>query len=86
MERILKVSKWGNTQGIRIPKAFLEMLGLKVGDDIEIEASNDKMIITKKRPQKKEIDLDELFKGYNGSTHVEEFWKDIKDVGKEVIE
>ena len=84
MERILKVSKWGNTQGIRI--AFLEMLGLKVGDDIEIKASNDKMIITKRRPQKKEIDLDELFKGYNGSTHVEEFWKDIEDVGKEVIE
>lgn len=86
MERILKVSKWGNTQGIRIPKAFLEMLCLKVGDDIEIEANDDKMIITKRKPQKKEVDLDELFKGYNGNTHVEEFWKDIEDVGKEVIE
>ena len=30
------IQKWGNSQGIRIPKAFLEALGMKENDVVEL--------------------------------------------------
>ena len=32
---MIKVQRWGNSQGIRLPKDVLETVGLKVGDKIE---------------------------------------------------
>lgn len=32
----MQVAKWGNSLAIRLPKAVVEILGLKEGDDIEI--------------------------------------------------
>ncbi|EEX73467.1 AbrB/MazE/SpoVT family DNA-binding domain-containing protein [Leptotrichia hofstadii] len=37
MAEVLKIQKWGNSQGIRLPKKILEMLDLKVNDTILIE-------------------------------------------------
>ena len=36
----MQVSKWGNSLAIRLPAAVVEVLGLKVGDQVEIEAAN----------------------------------------------
>jgi antitoxin MazE len=36
----MQVSKWGNSLAIRLPAAIVEVLGLKEGDQIEIEAAN----------------------------------------------
>jgi antitoxin MazE len=35
----MQVSKWGNSLAVRLPAAVVEVLGLKVGDDIEVEVS-----------------------------------------------
>jgi antitoxin MazE len=32
----VKVSEWGNSLGIRIPKDVVDALGLKKGDEIEV--------------------------------------------------
>ena len=32
----MQVAKWGNSLAVRLPKAVVEALGLKEGDDIEI--------------------------------------------------
>jgi antitoxin MazE len=32
----MQVAKWGNSLAVRLPKAVVEALGLKAGDDIEI--------------------------------------------------
>jgi antitoxin MazE len=32
----MRVSKWGNSLGVRLPKAVVEALELKEGDEIEI--------------------------------------------------
>ena len=37
MTEVSKIQKWGNSQGIRIPKKMLETLDLKVNDSISIE-------------------------------------------------
>jgi len=42
---MLVINKLGNSQGIRIPKKYLEQLGLKVGDRVEIKVEGDKLVI-----------------------------------------
>jgi antitoxin MazE len=37
----MNVSKWGNSLAVRLPKALVERLHLKPGDDIEIVAAED---------------------------------------------
>jgi len=46
------ISKWGNSQGIRLPKPFLESLDIKDNDVVDIFLDNDKIIIRKKYQHK----------------------------------
>ena len=32
----LKITKWGNSQGIRLPMAVMELLSLKTGDELHL--------------------------------------------------
>lgn len=41
------IQKWGNSQGIRLPKIILEELGMAENDRVEITAENDKLIVKK---------------------------------------
>ena len=42
-----RLQKWGNSDGVRIPKAFLQSLNLKTNDKIIIEQVDDKIVISK---------------------------------------
>lgn len=44
---ITKIQKWGNSQGIRIPKAFLDALSLSVGDQVQVQREGDMIVIKK---------------------------------------
>ncbi|SCZ80868.1 AbrB/MazE/SpoVT family DNA-binding domain-containing protein [Acidaminobacter hydrogenoformans] len=61
---IATINKWGNGQGIRIPKTILELLGINVNDAVEIEIEDNKIIISKLEVNK-ELYLDDLFKDYH---------------------
>ena len=76
------IQKWGNSQGIRIPKAFLEAVGLTENDCVELERVDDSIVIRKVNPSKK-VTLDEIFAGYSES-HVEEEFDWGEPVGREV--
>ena len=55
-----KISKWGNSQGLRMSKDIMNSLHLQVGDNVNINMLDGKVII---EPMKKEIlnyDLNEL--------------------------
>ena len=76
------IQKWGNSQGIRIPKAFLEALGMMENDVVELNRVDDNIVITKVK-EKKELTLEDIFKGYNEEYKAVEFdWG--SPVGKEV--
>lgn len=76
------IQKWGNSQGIRIPKAFLEALGMVENDTVELNRVDDNIVITKVKKEK-ELTLEDIFKDYQGEYAVEEFdWG--SSVGKEV--
>jgi antitoxin MazE len=41
MELAMQVSKWGNSLAVRLPKALVEKLGLKQGDQLNVVAAKD---------------------------------------------
>ncbi len=76
------IQKWGNSQGIRIPKAFLEALGMKENDTVELKRVDDNIII-KKIDKNNKLSLEDIFKNYNEEYIVENFdWG--SPIGKEV--
>ncbi len=52
----MQVAKWGNSLAVRLPKAVVEALGLKEGDDIEIVVA-DKRRFEVARDRSREIAL-----------------------------
>jgi antitoxin MazE len=42
LESAMHVAKWGNSLAIRLPKAIVDALELKEGDDIEITVAGDR--------------------------------------------
>jgi antitoxin MazE len=41
------IVKWGNSQGIRIPKSFLQNIQIAENDSVDISLENEKIIIQK---------------------------------------
>lgn len=88
----VKVSTWGNSLGIRIPKPISELLGLVTGSEVKFEVEGNRIIITTQRDLLKEaedlikdVDLDEI---YNQMTHENmrpaEEHDDYNPVGREI--
>ena len=53
----VKIQKWGNSAGVRIPKTIMEKANLGLNSKVEIECKNQKIIIFSK---KKPLQLKEL--------------------------
>lgn len=44
----MRISKWGDSLGVRLPKAIVDELKLKPGDEVEIvAASREKLVLQK---------------------------------------
>jgi len=67
----IRLQKWGNSLGIRIPSNILKSLDLKSGDSVNIKEEDDSIIITKIKNNK--ISLEERIKSYEGSNLSKEF-------------
>lgn len=57
---IAKISKWGNSQGLRVPKDIMESLQLHIGDNVNITIVDGKAIIEPIKQNIPEYDLNEL--------------------------
>lgn len=76
------IQRWGNSQGIRIPKGALAASHIGENDAVEIIAEKNTITLRKvNRPKS----LDELFAGYHGEYQPVEFDTGA-DVGLEVID
>lgn len=77
----VRIQKWGNSAGIRIPSSILKSLKIKTNDVLNIEQQEDKIIIS--IPKKRKISLEERFKNYNGDNLAKDFsWDD--SMGREI--
>jgi len=55
---VSKVTKWGNSQGLRLPKHVLESADIVIGDDVEVIPEEGQIIIRK--VSKRKFDLAEM--------------------------
>ena len=55
---VSKVQRWGNSQGLRLPKHILESADISVGDDVEVIPQEGQIII--KKVAKRKFDLAEM--------------------------
>jgi antitoxin MazE len=55
---VAKVQKWGNSQGLRLAKHVLESANISVGDDVEVIAGEEEIVI--KKVTRRKFDLAEM--------------------------
>ena len=55
-----RISKWGNSLGVRIPKAYADEVGLSDGATVEVKVSGRNLILTLAQ---RAYDLEELIAG-----------------------
>ncbi len=61
---ITTIKKWGNSQGIRIPKSLLDKVQWSENEKLELNICKNKIIL-EKSPKRKTIK--ELFADFNGT-------------------
>lgn len=62
------IQKWGNSQGIRIPRYILEQINWDVDEILNIEVKDNTIVLRKKTPDYPVIDLKKMFAEYDGET------------------
>ena len=73
-----QIQKWGNSLGVRIPQAFAKKLHLQPGSQIELDAINNRIVITKSNSE-----LDILLERIDSSNCHHEYFDDDDNVGNE---
>ena len=72
----VKIQKWGNSQGIRIPKYILDELTWNENETVDLMVQNGKIIIERTKPSTRQ-NIYELFDGYKGKYEPSEIdWGD----------
>lgn len=66
---MITLEKWGDSQGIILPKFMLDELGWNEGDELSISKDRDRIIIEKHNKRKSIV---ELFDGYKDDYKPEE--------------
>lgn len=61
---VTKIQKWGNSQGLRVPREVLKKVSLSVGDEVEIVAEGTRIVVRPKRRIRRKYRLRDLLKGY----------------------
>ncbi len=74
-----RVSKWGNSLGIRIPKAFIDNIGLENGSEVRLSLEGGRLVV---QPVAPNYGLVELADGITADNrHEESDWG--RRVGRE---
>ena len=79
---LTKIKKWGNSQGIRIPKAFLETLNISNDDEVEIMTEQETIVI-KKINKKELITIKDRLENFYGKK-LEEILSKISEPQEEI--
>ncbi len=79
---LTKIQKWGNSQGVRLPKGVLQGAGIDVGAEVEIVVKDGSILINPVRKIRGKYRLEDLVKRAPKGSVGEVDWG--KPLGKEV--
>lgn len=75
-----KVAQWGNSAAIRIAMAALEHAHLCIDDPVHVIATEDEIVIRRRRPR---VTMDELLARFDPDKHRHELSFDLDPAGIE---
>ena len=78
------IVKWGNSQGIRLPKQLLDSVNFSDYDTVDVKAEGNAIIIKKIESKRVHKTLKERLSGFDGE-YVFEEWDTGEPVGEEVL-
>jgi len=78
------ITKWGNSQGVRLPKPLLESAHLLEDDIVEVIVKDDSIIIKKTENKRRHRTLKERLAGFDGE-YIGQEWDTGPSVGNEVF-
>ena len=86
--RTIRVNRWGNGLGIRLPKEFTDKEGITETSSVEVRAIYNGLIITRAKEPRRHIALAERLKNWDGQpyelTDEDKAWLNMTPVGDEV--
>lgn len=81
---IVKIRKWGNSQGILLPKKVLNAVGIDyTNDDLNLEITQNQEIMLKKM-EKKPLNIDDVIKDFDFDDYWSEWDKEHPNQSKEM--
>ncbi len=81
--KITRIQKWGNSQGLHLAKQVLADAHLSVGDDVDVATRDSMIVIVPVRPVRGKVSLQDLVSRIPENDHPEETdWGN--PLGKEV--
>ena len=85
--RTIRVNRWGNGLGIRLPKEFTDKEGITETSSVEVRAIDNGLIITRAKEPRRHISLAERFKNWDGQpyelTDEDKAWLNMTPAGAE---
>jgi antitoxin MazE len=72
------IAKWGHSAALRLPKALLNQLSLKIGDQVELAVRDGQLVIEPSKPS-----LDQLLSGITPENQHKEMF--VEPVGDELL-
>ena len=79
------IVKWGNSQGVRLPKYLLDSVNLSDNDTVDITAEGDIIVIRKAPVKKRHKTLKERLEGVDINNYQWEEWNTGPAVGNEIL-
>ena len=76
------LSKWGNSLGLRLPKALTAEIGMAEGQRVEVRAEGGRIIV---EPVRKPLTMEQMMENVTPEA-MREAWDWGDDVGREIID
>ena len=86
--RVIRVNRWGNGLGIRLPKEFTDKEGITDESKVEVYATDKGLMITRVKEPRRHISLAERLKNWDGQpyelTDEDIEWLNMEPAGDEI--
>lgn len=81
--KIVSVNRWGNGLGIRLPKEFIDKVGITETSRVEVSEIDGQLIVVRAKEARRHIPLAERLKDWKGAPTEPEVIDWGQPVGKE---